>query len=66
MAKEYPEERLTIERLWTMFQKDWLTTSEIARFDGCSVSTVRRRYGIKGGGMAISTLAHMKCQLSRK
>ena len=66
MAKEYPEERLTVERLWTMFQKDWISTAEIAKFDGCSVSTVRRRYHIKNGGMSISTLAHLKCELSRK
>lgn len=64
--KEYPEERLTIERLWLMYNKDWLSTSEIAQFDGCSSKTVRRRYKIKNGGMSISTLAHLKCELSRK
>ena len=64
--REYPEERLTIERLWTMFQKDWLSTSEIAKFDGCSVWTARRRYGITGGGMSITSLAHLKCELARK
>ena len=63
--KEYPEERMTIERLWLMFHKDWLTTSEIAKFDGCSGKTARRRYGIKNGGMAIGTLAHLKCKVSR-
>lgn len=66
MAREYDEERSCVERLWTAFQKDWLTTSEIAKFDGCSDKTARRRYGIKNGGMAISTLAHKKCELSRK
>lgn len=66
MAKEFPEERLTIERLWAIFQKDWLTTAEIAMFDGCSERTVRRRYNIKKGGMSIGSLAHMKCELARK
>ena len=66
MAKEYPEERNTTERLWAMYQKDWITTSEVARFDGCDPKTARRRYGIKNGGISISSLAHLKCQLARK
>lgn len=66
MAREFPEERLITERLWQMFQKDYLTTSEIAKFDGCSAKTARRRYAINGGGMNIGTLAHLKCQLARK
>ena len=66
MAKEFPEERLIVERLWQTFQKDWLTTSEIAKFDGCSPKTAHRRYKITGGGISINCLAHMKCQLARK
>lgn len=64
--REYPEERLTIERLWSMFQKDWLSTAEIAQFDGCSARTAKRRYGLTKGGMSITSLAHLKCQLARK
>lgn len=66
MGREYPEERLTVERLWTMFQKDWLSAKEIAQFDGCSERTARRRYNIKNGGISITSLAHLKCQLARK
>ena len=64
--REFPEERLIIERLWSMFQKDWLTVADIAQFDGCSTRTVRRRYNISKGGMSVCTLAHLKCELSRK
>lgn len=64
--KEYPEERMIVERLWAMFQKDWISTSEIARFDGCSPKTAHRRYGIVGGGMNIGSLAHLKCRLARR
>ena len=63
--KEFPEERLLIERLWAAFGKDWLNIKEIAQFDGCTPRTAKRRYGITGG-MSIVSLAHMKCQLSRK
>lgn len=64
--KEFPEERLLIERLWAAFGKDWLNAKEIASFDGCSARTVKRRYGITANGMSIVCLAHLKCQLSRK
>lgn len=64
--KEYPEERLTIERLWTMFGKDWLSLQDVAKFDGCSTRTVKRRYNIKGGGISLTSLAHLKCQLARR
>lgn len=64
--QEYPEERLTMERLWERYQKDWLTTSDIAKFDGCTPKTARKRYGIRCGGMSISSLAHKKCELARK
>ena len=63
--KEFPEERILIERLWETFGKDWLSVSEIAKFDGCSTKTVKRRSGITGGASIVS-LAHLKCQLSRK
>ena len=66
MAREYPEERNTVERLWQMFGKDWITTGEVAKFDGCDPKTVRRRYNIKNGGISISSLAHLKCQLARR
>lgn len=66
MSKEYPEERLLIERLWAMFEKDWITASEIAKFDGCSAKTAKRRYQFVNGGMSIVSLAHMKCELARK
>lgn len=66
MGREYPEERLIVERLWQLFQKDWLSTAEIAQFDGCSSKTAHRRYQITGGGMNICSLAHMKCQMARK
>lgn len=64
--KEFPEERILIERLWETFGKDWLTAKEIAAFDGCSPKTAKRRYGISSNGMSIVCLAHLKCQLSRK
>lgn len=62
---EYPEERLLIQQLWERFNKDWIKIKEIAEFDGCSVQTVRRRYGITSGGISIVCLAHKKCQLAR-
>ena len=61
---EYPEERLLIQNLWDRFHKDYLKVSEIAQYDGCSTQTVRRRYGIRGG-MSITSLAHLKCQMAR-
>ena len=64
--KEYPEERMLVEHLWKTFGKDWVCMKEIAEFDGCSTRTVKRRYNIGSTGMSIFTLAHMKCQLSRK
>lgn len=64
--REFPEERMIVERLWQMFQKDWVTTAEIAKFDGCSPKTARRRYSIVGGGMNIGSLAHLKCVLARR
>lgn len=62
---EFPEERLLIQQLWERFNKDWIKVKEIAEFDGCSVQTVRRRYGITTGGMSICTLAHLKCMKAR-
>ena len=62
---EYPEERLLIQNLWDRFHKDFLKTAEVADYDGCSAQTVRRRYGITGGGISIVCLAHKKCQLAR-
>ena len=64
--KEYPEERLLIERLWSTFGKDWLSISEIAQFDDCHPRTAKRRYDIKNGGMSIVCLAHRKCEMARK
>lgn len=64
--REYPEERLIIERLWNRFNKDHLTAAEIAEFDGCCVRTAKERYNIQKGGMNITTLAHMKCERARK
>lgn len=64
--KEYPEERLIVERLWQMYGKDYLTTAEVATFDGCCPKTAHRRYNITGGGISINCLAHMKCKLARK
>jgi hypothetical protein len=65
MAKEFEEERLTVERLWNHFHKDFITLQEIAMYDGCCVRTVKQRYGINGG-VCLTTLAHLKCKLSRK
>lgn len=62
---EFPEERILIQRLWEQFHKDYISTGEVAQFDGCSLQTVRRRYGITGGGISIVCLAHKKCQLAR-
>lgn len=61
---EYPEERNLIQMLWERFHKDYIKTSEIAAFDGCSSQTVRRRYGIKNG-ISIVALAHLKCMKAR-
>ena len=66
MAREYEEERLAAERLWREFHKDWLTLQEVAKFDGCCVRTVKKRYGITGNGVSISSLAHLKCKTSRQ
>lgn len=66
MAKEYAEERLTAERLWKHFHKDFITLQELAMYDGCCVRTVKKRYGISGSGICITSLAHLKCQLARK
>lgn len=62
---EYPEERTLISQLWERFGKDWLRTSDVAAYDGCSVQTARRRYNIQNGGISIVCLAHKKCQLAR-
>lgn len=64
--KEFPEERLIVEKLWQTFGKDWLSVSEVAKFDGCCPKTAKRRYGISSNGISIVCLAHLKCQLSRK
>lgn len=64
--REFPEERLITERLWEAFQKDWLSIKEVARFDGCSERTAKRRYQISSTGIGIGSLAHKKCELSRK
>ena len=61
---EFPEERILIQRLWEQFHKDYISTGEVAQFDGCSLQTVRRRYGIKKG-INITSLAHLKCKLAR-
>ena len=61
---EYPEERILIQTLCERFHKDYIRTSEVAAFDGCSSQTVRRRYGIKNG-ISIVALAHLKCQMAR-
>ncbi len=66
MAKEFEEERLTAERLWNAFRKDWLSLQEVAKYDGCDPRTAKRRYGITAKGISISSLAHMKCLISRK
>lgn len=65
MAREYEEERLTAERLWKEFHKDYVSLEEIARYDGCCVRTVKKRYNISGG-ISITSLAHLKCRLARK
>jgi len=66
MAKEYEEERLTAERLWDTFHKDFITLQELAMYDGCCVRTVKKRYGISGNGICITSLAHIKCRLARQ
>lgn len=66
MAREFEEERLTAERLWNVFHKDFITLQELATYDGCCVRTVKKRYGINGNGICITSLAHLKCRLARR
>lgn len=67
--KEYPEYRLVLENLRHEFgNRNFITVSELARFDGCCARTVVKRYGIKkeAGGIDIAILAHRKCELANK
>ena len=63
--KEYEEERLACERLWKEFHKDWLSLEDVAAYDRCDPRTAKRRYNIGTHGISLTTLAHLKCELSR-
>ena len=41
--------------------KAWLSLTDVAKYDGCDVRTVRRRYGIQGTGINRALLARKIC-----
>ena len=67
MAMEYPEYRDVLEQLNLVFgPKNWISTAEVAEYDGCCVRTIKKRYGIRKGvgGIDKAVLARKKCELA--
>ena len=69
MAKEYDEYRDVLQELIDVFgEKTFITSAELARAEGCEVSTVNKRYGIPKGqnGIDRAILARRKCQMAHR
>ena len=68
MAREFDEYRLVLESLSESFgNRAWITSAELARYEGCDVRTVNKRYGIPKGANGIdrSILARRKCLMAK-
>jgi len=58
MAREKPTYRDNLERIKEMFpDKELLKPGDVARFAGCSVRTVRRRFDMSKGYISVANLA---------
>lgn len=67
MSRERDDYRVVVEDLKQTFgEKAWITSAELARYEGCDARTVNRRYGIPKGvnGIDRNILARRKCQMA--
>lgn len=68
MSKELEEYRFVVADLREAFgDRAWITSAELAKYEGCDVRTVNKRYGIPKGANGIdrSILARRKCLLAK-
>lgn len=67
MANEFDEYRWVLRDLNEAFGgRAWITTAELARYEGSDKRTIKKRYGIPNGvnGIDRSVLARRKCRLA--
>ena len=58
MPREKPAYRDNVERIKEMFpDKELLKPGDVAKFAGCSVRTVRRRFDLSKGYISVASLA---------
>lgn len=66
MPREYIDYRNHLESIMAHFGRHkWLSQKDVAAYEGCSVPTAAKKFGVGGDGISMETLARIECQIER-